>query len=74
MEQSRWVRPATVKVSTDHVTPIVSYDDAVRVQHGYNFKDEGVSEELCLSIVLLQEELNCPVDHVLRVCFTRVNP
>ena len=63
VKQTRWVWPSPIKISTNHVASIVSNYDSVWVKHGHNLKDKRVPQQLCLSIVLLQQELDCPMDH-----------
>ena len=63
VEQARRIWPSSVQVTADHVAAIVADYNSVRVQHGNYFEDEGVSQELSLSIVLLQQELNRTMNH-----------
>ena len=65
VDQSGWVRPATVKIGTYHIAAIVAYYDAIRVQHGHNLKDESVSQQLRLSVILLKQEFYRTMYHEL---------
>ena len=48
MQLPRWVYPAPVEIDTGQVTPGASIDDAIRVEHGYDFEDKVITEDLCL--------------------------
>lgn len=54
VKQARRIRPATIKVASNHITPIVTYDDPIRVQHRHDFEDESFSKQLSFFVVLLQ--------------------
>jgi hypothetical protein len=43
--------PLSVQVRTQQGAAVVANNDAVRVQHGYNFENESVSQKLGLVFV-----------------------
>jgi hypothetical protein len=43
--------PLAVQICANDRATIVTYDYAVRIQHGYNFENEGVSQEICFLII-----------------------
>ena len=54
MEQAARVWPATIEISADKITAVVTDDYAVRVQHGHNLEDECFTKKLCFLVVLLK--------------------
>lgn len=54
MKQARRIRPATIEVTSNHITPIIANDDTIRIQHWHDFKDESISQQLSFFVVLLQ--------------------
>ena len=45
------VQPLAVEVQSCQTTSVVTDNYAVRVEHWYNFEDERVSEDSCLSLI-----------------------
>ena len=43
--------PATVQIAPSERTPIVTVDDAVRIEHGNDLEDEILSKQLGLVVV-----------------------
>ena len=54
VEQARRIGPSSIEIAADHVAAIVADDDAIRVQHWDNLEDEGVPQQLSLSVILLK--------------------
>ena len=54
MQKLTWIRPSPVEICSDVVTPVMSIDNSIRVQHGNNLKDERFSQLFGLFVVLLE--------------------
>ena len=74
MEQLGWVDPPSVQVHSQDIAPVVPLGHSIRVQHRNYLEDEGLAEELGLSVVLLQEEVDDPLHHERGVALPWVHP
>ena len=72
MENFGRIRPSSIQISSYHVTSIIADDDSVRIEHGDNFENECVSEQLSLFVILLKQKFNCAMDHELSIALPRV--
>ena len=55
MKSLRCIFPATIQVLATQRASVISIDDAVWVQHWYNFEDEFLSEDSSLGSIAHQE-------------------
>lgn len=74
VQVARRVRPAAVQVRAGKVAAVIAYNHTVRVQHRNDFEDKRVAKQLGVLVVLLQQEIDCALDHELRVALTGVDP
>eukprot|EP00350_Pseudokeronopsis_sp_OXSARD2_P008100 CAMPEP_0170550902 /NCGR_PEP_ID=MMETSP0211-20121228/8912_1 /TAXON_ID=311385 /ORGANISM="Pseudokeronopsis sp., Strain OXSARD2" /LENGTH=390 /DNA_ID=CAMNT_0010857721 /DNA_START=52 /DNA_END=1224 /DNA_ORIENTATION=- len=74
VEELGGVDPAPVQVHSQDIASVVSLGHSVRIQHRNYLEDEGLSEELSLSVVLLEQEVDDPLHHKGRVALSRMHP
>ena len=63
MQEFRGVCPTAVQVHTQNVASVVSINNTVRVEHGYNFENEQLSKGLCLLAPKLKYKIDDSLDH-----------
>ena len=72
MEELAWIFPPSIEVDAYQRGAVISVDHSVRIEDGNDFEDKSASEVLCHGVVGY-EKLDHPLNHVLRVCLSRVN-
>jgi len=65
--------PPSVEVTPCQRATIISIDDTIWVEHGYDLKYEVLPEYFCLFIVSIGKEVDDATHHPRSNCFSRVH-
>ena len=64
---------ASIQIVTGHASPIITDDDAIRVDHGHYFEDYALSQLLGL-VAISKQILDKALHHVGAIRLARVHP